>query len=136
MSQHKSMFYIDWYILSELKYFLVFFLSGHIQWHPQLIRHYTNLRTYYRSWLYYRFLTLLPSFGGFHRTLQRMRLANSGRLLLRTRGPVPFGTCSCSNVDTILSWTCTCHIYGPFEFEHPSVLLFCFVAFLYRNSIN
>ena len=28
---------------------------GHVQWHPQLIRHYTNLRTYYRTGLYYRF---------------------------------------------------------------------------------
>ena len=25
-----------------------------------------------------------------------------------------FGTCICSNVETILSWTC--HVYGPFEF--------------------
>ena len=38
---------------------------------------------------------------------------NRGRLLLRTPGPVPFGTCICSYVETILSWTC--HIYGPFE---------------------
>ena len=30
-------------------------------------------------------------------------------------GPVPFGTCICSNVETILSWTC--HVYGPFEFQ-------------------
>ena len=29
--------------------------NDHIQWHPQLIRHYTNLRTYYRTGLYYRF---------------------------------------------------------------------------------
>ena len=28
----------------------------HVQWHPQLIRHYTNLRTYCRTGLYYRFL--------------------------------------------------------------------------------
>ena len=56
-------------------------------------------------------LTLLPNFGGFHRILQRVRLANRGRLLLRTPGPFPFGTCICSNVDTILSWTC--HVYGP-----------------------
>ena len=42
-----------------------------------------------------------------------MRLANRGRLLLRTPGPVPFWTCICSNVETILSWTC--HVYGPFE---------------------
>ena len=74
-------------------------------------------------------LTLLPNFGGFHRTLQRVRLANRGRLLLRTPGPVPFGTCIpyhiiisddlscsciCSHVETVLSWTC--HVYGPFEF--------------------
>ena len=47
--------------------------------------------------------------------MQRVRLANRGRLLLRTPGPVPFGTCICSNVETILSWTC--HVYGPFEFR-------------------
>ena len=28
---------------------------AHVQWHPQLIRHYNNLRTYYRTGLYYRF---------------------------------------------------------------------------------
>ena len=60
-------------------------------------------------------IDLLPNFGGFHGTLQRVRLANRGRLLLRTPGPVPFGTCICSNVETILSWTC--HVYGPFEFR-------------------
>ena len=38
---------------------------------------------------------------------------NRGRLLLRTPGPVPFWICICSNVETILSWTC--HVYGPFE---------------------
>ena len=27
----------------------------HVQWHPQLIIHYTNLRTYNRTGLYYRF---------------------------------------------------------------------------------
>ena len=51
----------------------------------------------------------------FHRTLQRVRLANRGRLLLWTPGPVPLGTCICSNVETILSWAC--HVYGPFEFR-------------------
>ena len=45
----------------------------------------------------------------------RVRLANRGRLLLRTPGPVPFGICICFNVETILSWTC--HVYGPFEFR-------------------
>ena len=47
--------------------------------------------------------TLIPNFGGFHRTLQWVWLANRGRLLLRTPGPVPFGICICSNVETILS---------------------------------
>ena len=60
-------------------------------------------------------LTLLPNFGGFHRTLQRMPLADRGRLLLWTPGTVPFGTCICSNVETILSWTC--HVNRPFEFR-------------------
>ena len=67
------------------------------------------------NWTLLPFLTLLPNFGGFHRTLQRVRLANRGRLLLRTPGPVPFGTCICSFVETILSWTC--HVYGPYEFR-------------------
>ena len=67
------------------------------------------------NWTLLPIMTLLPNFGGFHRTLQRMRLANRGRLLLRTHGPVPFGTWICSNVETILSWTC--HVYGPFEFR-------------------
>ena len=67
------------------------------------------------NWTLLPILTLLPNFGGFHRTLQRVRLANRGRLLLRTPGPVPLGTCICSNVETILSWTC--HVYGPFKFR-------------------
>ena len=29
--------------------------TDHIQWHPQLMRYYTSLRPYYRTWLYYRF---------------------------------------------------------------------------------
>ena len=76
-------------------------------------------------------LTLLPNFGGFHRTLQRVRLANRGRLLLRTPGPVPFRTCICSYVETILSWTR--HIYGPFEFRTSlgtSILLYMKNTFL------
>ena len=50
----------------------------HIQWHPQLIRHYQNLWTYYqigpnnRFWPYYQFS------GCFHETLQRVQLDNSG----------------------------------------------------------
>ena len=78
----------------------------------QALHQYANLLP---NWTLLPILTLLPNFGGFHRTLQRVRLANRGRLLLRTPGPVPFGTSICSNVETILSWTC--HVYGPFEFR-------------------
>ena len=67
------------------------------------------------NWTLFPILTLLPNFGGFHRTLQRMRLANRGCLLLRTPGLVPFGSCICSHVETILSWTC--HVYGLFQFR-------------------
>ena len=41
----------------------------------------------------------------FHRTLEQARLAKKGHLLLRSLVPVPFGTCICSNVETIFSWT-------------------------------
>ena len=77
------------------------------------------------NWTLIPILTLLPNFGGFHRTLQRVRLANRGLLLFWTPGPVPFWTCICSNVETNLSWTC--HIYGPFEFRTSlgtSILLY------------
>ena len=67
------------------------------------------------SWTLIPIWTLFPNFGGFHRTLQRVRLANRGRLLLRTPGPVPFGTCVWADVETILSWAC--HVCGPFEFR-------------------
>ena len=75
------------------------------------------------NWTLIPILTLLPNCGGFHRTLQRVRLANRGRLLLRTPVPVPFGTCICSHVEIILSRTC--HVYA-----HPSVLLFCSLEFI------
>ena len=61
-----------------------------IQWHPPLIRHYTNLWTYYRTGPNYWNWHCYQISGGFHRTLQRLRLANRGRLLLRTHGPVSF----------------------------------------------
>ena len=56
--------------------------------------------------------------------LQRMRLANRGCLLLWTPDLDPYGTCICSNVETIQSRTC--YVYGPFEFPTPlgtSILL-------------
>ena len=87
----------------------------HIQRHPLFIRYFTKSCPCYWTGPYYRFrrYCLIP--WGFHRTLilQRVRLANRGRLLLRPPGPVPFGTCICSNVETIHSLTC--NVYGPFE---------------------
>ena len=78
--------------------------------HYSDIKLYTNFWTYHRTGPYYPFWPYYQILRG----LQRVRLANRGRLLLRTPGPVLFGTCICSNVETILSWTC--RVYGPFEF--------------------
>ena len=75
------------------------------------------------NWTLIPILTLLPNFGGFHGTLQRVRLANRGRLLLRTPGPVPFGTCIFLMLrpffpELVMST-------DLLSFEHPSVLIFC-----------
>ena len=73
-------------------------------------------------------LTLLPNLGSFHRTLHRVRLANRRRLLIRTPGPVPFGTCICSNVETFPSWIF--HVYGwPFEFQPSLSTSFCLINY-------
>ena len=53
------------------------------------LRQFANLLP---NWTLLPIFTLFTNFGGFDRTLQRMRLANRGCLLLRTPGPVPFGT--------------------------------------------
>ena len=92
---------------------------------------------YLPNWTLLPILTLLPKFWGFHRTLQLVRLANRGRLLLRTPGPVPFGTCICSNVETILSWNC--RVYGPFEFRTSlgtSILPLRSLAKVMRQILN
>ena len=73
----------------------------HIQWHPQLVRYNTNLWTYYRTWPYCRFWPNYQMSECFHGTLQRVWLANRGRLLLRTPGSIPFWTCVCSNVEIL-----------------------------------
>ena len=92
-----------------------------------------NITAYFLIVYYWIQYYLIP--GGFNRTFatgaasqQRML----SRLLLRTLGPVPFGTCICSNVEAIIYWTC--HVYEPFEFRHPSVLLFCPSVYLLLES--
>ena len=95
----------------------------------QTVHQFANLLP---NWALSPILNLLQNFGGFHRTMQWVRLANTGRLFLQTPGPVPFafGTCICSNVETILSWTC--QVYGLFEFRTSlgtSILLFFFSKF-------
>ena len=73
------------------------------------------------NWTLVPILTSLLNFGGFHRTLQRVRLANRGRLLHRTPGPVPLG----------LAFILMLRPFFPelvmstdlLSFEHPSVLL-------------
>ena len=91
--------------------------------------------TYHRTRPYYQFWPYFQISGGFHRTFQRVRLANRRHLLLLTPGPVQFETCICSSVETILSWTC--HVYGLFEFRTflgTSILLVR--PFLFNNIWN
>ena len=60
---------------------------------------------------------------------------SAASLLLRTPGPVQFGTCICSYVDTNVSWTC--HVYGPFEFRTSlgTCLFLSRSLFLYFNYL-
>ena len=97
----------------------------------QTLHHFANLLP---SCILLPILTFLPNFGGFHRTLQRVRLANRGRLLLRTPGPVQFRTCICSYVETILFELVKST--DLLSFEHPSVLLFCSVIKWFESKIE
>ena len=54
---------------------------------------------------------------------------SSGHLVLSH-----FGTCMCSNVETNLSWTCL--VSGLLNFEHHSVLLFCFELHRITSCFN
>ena len=97
----------------------------------QILHQFANLLL---NWTLLPNLTLLPNFGGFHRTLQRVRLANRGRLLLRTPGPVPFG----------LAFVLMLRPFFPdlfmstdlMSFKHPSVLLFCCIFLSLREATN
>ena len=98
----------------------------HIQWHPQLIRHYTNLRTYYRTWLYNRFW---PFYQILEVSIEHCNgcgkltedAYSSGRLGLSHLGLAfvlmltPFFPELVMSTDLL-------------SFEHPSVLLFCFYS--------
>ena len=74
--------------------------------------------------------TLLPIVNSkvrrFHRTLQRVRLANKSRLLLRTPSPVPFWTYICSNVETIFIPSLSC--FRTLNLEIPWYLYFASVG--------
>ena len=64
--------------------------------------------------------------------LQRVWQDNMEHLLLRTPGPVPFGTYICSNVETIIYWTC--NVYGPFVFRTSRVTSLLLPIPQYTNS--
>ena len=95
----------------------------HLQWHPQLIRHYTYLRTYYRTGLYYRFW---PYYLIMEVSIERCNgcgyptedAYSSGHLVLSHLGLAcvlmlrPFFPELVMSTDLL-------------SVEHPSVLLFC-----------
>ena len=94
----------------------------HIQWHPQLIRHYTNLRTYYRTGPYYRFW---PHYKISEVSIEHCNgcgwptedAYSSGHLVLSH-----LGTCVCSNVETIFTWAC--HVLGLWVSNIPRYFYF------------
>ena len=89
----------------------------HIQWHSPFIRLFTKLWPCYQTGsdliTIFGVLTLFREVSKGH--LYSVRLTNRERLLLRTPGPVRYGTLICSNDETIHPWTC--RAYGTFEFR-------------------
>ena len=94
----------------------------HIHWHPQLISNYTNLDLVTESEM--TTLALFQNPKGFSR---KFTTGTASHRRCYSSGSVPFRTCMCSNVETILSWTC--HVSWIW-ISNISVLLFCFVRFL------
>ena len=84
--------------------------DNRIQWHPPLIGHYTNFRPLL-IWTLLPHLTFYLIVQG-HK--QRVRHANRGRLLLRPPGPVPFGICKCSLVETTNTQSYITPVYDTF----------------------
>ena len=97
--------------------------DNHTQWHPPLIRHYTNFWPFTDLDLITEF-DFLPNCVRFPYNIcngcgmPTEDAYSSGHLVLSH-----FWTCMCSNVETNLSWTCLAS--GLFGFEHPSIRLFC-----------
>ena len=97
----------------------------HIQWHSPLIRHFTKSWPCYRTIPYYRLLRhyLIP--GCFHRAFATRAASPQRTFTPLDTWSSPFGTCIRSNVETILSELVMST--DLLSFEHPSVLLFCFL---------
>ena len=98
--------------------------DDHLQWHPLLIRHYTNFDPITDLDIITEF-DFLPNYVRFPFNIcngcgmPTEDAYSSGHLVLSHSG-----TCKWSYVDTNLSWTCL--VSGLSSFDHPSVLLFCF----------
>ena len=97
----------------------------HIQWHTQLIRHYTNLRTYYRTGLYYRFL---PYYQILEVSIEHCNGcgyptedAYSSRHLVLSHLGLSFVLMLRQFFAELVMST------ELLSFEHPSVLLFCLI---------
>ena len=80
------------------------------------------------NWTLLPILTLLPNIGGFHRTLQRVRLANRGRLSYSS-GHLVLSHLGLAFVLMLIPFFPELVMSTDLlSFEHSSVLLFCFLA--------
>ena len=79
-----------WGPLSRMLHDILSLDDDYLQWHPPLIRHYTNFWPYYWSGPYYQIWLFTELWGVSIDHLQRVRHANRGRLLLWTPGSVQF----------------------------------------------
>ena len=99
--------------------------DDHIQWHPPLIRHYTNFWPLL-IWTLLPNLTYYLIVRGFHRTY-----ATGGACQQRTLTPPDTWSCPTLGLASVqmlrpISWNCV--VSRLLSFEHPSVLLFCFAV--------
>ena len=107
--------------------------EDHIQWHPQLIRHYTNVWPCYWSWALLPSLTFYLIARCFHRTFATCAACQQRTLTL----PDTWSCLTLGHASVLMLIPISPELVLSMDllsFEHPSVLLFCSVSQVYIFS--